>query len=365
MNVRHLAGVLGAVTVVLVALSARSAAAATYEVQITREQHSRFLNAARVWRDPQPDDILSSEANGEKILDRVDCEFVPYKFPGGATPKFLCAVLDKNGLATSDVIKIKYGLKNSEVAGETAGGNLLRHLGFGGDHMQVARTLVCYGAGCPRGDRPSESIQPLTGRSKHEVLDWVAVERRMEGRELLVGTRQGFGIREFESVPRTGADKVQADAFLLLLAFVNHGDSKAANQRLMCLPDQMDEVTHECRNPFAMVHDTGSFFGSGERRKKLALSAWAQERVFAGSGCTVQVRSGWWGSSFPAANISEEGRRFLLEKLEAMVDSPGQNQIRNLFAGAHMEIDTHSTIDGWVNAFIDKVREIERTGPCQ
>ena len=112
--------------------------------------------------------------------------------------------------------------------------------------MQVARTLVCYGSGCPKGE-----------------LDWVAVERRMEGHELLVGDKQGFSIPELESVPRTGDDKTQADAFLLLLAFVNHGDSKSSNQRLMCLPDQMDEDTHECQIPFAMVHDTGTFFGSG------------------------------------------------------------------------------------------------------
>jgi hypothetical protein len=187
----------------------------------------------------------------------------------------------------------------------------------------------------------------------------------MEGHELLVGSKQGFGIRELESIPATGDEKTQIDAFLLLLAFVNHGDSKSSNQRLMCLPDQMNEETHECRIPFAMVHDTGTFFGAGDQRKKPALSPWASEKVFAGPSCTVQVRSGWSGSSFPAVKISEAGRRFLLEKLEAMVNSPDQNQIRNLFVGAHVEMDSHSTIDGWVNAFITKVREIERTGPCQ
>ena len=113
-----------------------------------------------------------------------------------------------------------------------------------------------------------------------------------------------------------------------------------------------------------MVHDTGSFFGSGSQRKTATLSAWASERVFSGNSCTVQVHSGWMGSHFPAVRISEEGRQFLLEKLDAMIDSADHNQIRNLFAGAHMDQDKHSTIDGWVNLFIDKVREIERTGPC-
>jgi hypothetical protein len=186
----------------------------------------------------------------------------------------------------------------------------------------------------------------------------------MEGHELLVGDKQGFSMSELASVSRTGLDKTQADAFFLLLAFVNHGDSKRSNQRLMCLPDQMDEETRECRTPFAMVHDAGSFFGSGAQRKKPGLSAWASERVFSGNKCTVQVHSGWSGSNFPAVRISEEGRQFLLEKLRAMVDSPDHNEIRNLFTGAHMDLDTHSTIDGWVGTFIEKVGEIERAGPC-
>jgi hypothetical protein len=344
MDIGSLRGFLFAV---LVAQLARPAAAGTYEVQITREQHQRFVNAARVWQEPRPDDILSAEANGYRIIDRLDCQFVPHKFAGGATPKFLCALLDQNGQATNDVVKIKYGLNNREIPGEVAGGNLLRHLGFGGDHMRVARLLVCSGSGCPKG-----------------TLEWVAVERRMEGHELLVGRKQGFGMREVESVPRTGDDKTRIDAFLLLLAFVNHGDSKSSNQRLMCLPAQMNEETHECQIPFVMVHDTGTFFGAGDQRKKPALSPWASEKVFSGPNCTVEVRSGWSGSSFPAVKISEDGRQFLLRKLEAMVNSPDHNQIRNLFAGAHMDMDPHSTIDGWVNAFVSKVREIERTGPC-
>jgi hypothetical protein len=351
--------------VVLIVLLAHTVLAASYEVQITREQHDRFVKAAKVWHEPLTADLLSGEANGYRILDRVDCKFVPYKFPGGRTPKFLCAVLDESGNATKDIIKIKYGRDNREIPGEVAGGNLLRHLGFGGDHMQVARTLICYGSGCPKGVRPSEPIQHLATPSNYEVLEWVSVERRMEGRELLVGSKQGFSMSELAAVRNTSNDaKIKVDALLLLLAFVNHADSKSANQRLMCLPDQMDEATHECLIPFAMVHDTGTFFGSGSQRKKPELSAWASERVFSGNNCTVQVHSGWSGAHFPAVRISEDGRQFLLKKLEAMIDSTDHNQIRNLFAGAHMDMDKHSTIDGWVKVFIDKVREIQGTGPC-
>src|SRR5439155_25734182 len=136
MNVRYLAGFLSVGAIVLLP---QLVSASTYEVQITREQHRRFIQAARVWHEPQPDDVLSTQENGYKIVDRLDCEFLPYRFPGGATPKFLCAVLDQNGVATKDIVKIKYGLHNSEIPGEVAGGNLLRHLGFGGDHMQVVR----------------------------------------------------------------------------------------------------------------------------------------------------------------------------------------------------------------------------------
>ena len=242
---------------------------------------------------------------------------------------------------------------------------LLRHLGFGGDRMQIARVLVCYGNDCPKDNEPSQPIQPLPTHAPYEILNWVSAERRMEGHELLVGEKQGFTISELASIPRTGEDKAQADAFLLLLAFVNHADSKPENQRLMCLPDQMDEQTKECKAPFALVHDAGSFFGAGVLREKVKLSAWRSVGVFSKKNCTVEVRSSWAASGFPPTKISEEGRQFLLTKLKAMVDSPGHNQIRNLFTAAHMDMDPNSTIDEWVKTFIDKVDEIERTGPCE
>jgi hypothetical protein len=351
--------------VLLLVLLAPAVLAANYEVRITPEEHARYMKAATVWRPAQPADLLSSDANGYKILDRIDCQFVPYKFAGGATPKFLCAVLDKSGNPTKDVIKIKFGRNNHEIPAEVAGGNLLRHLGFGGDSMQIARTLVCYGAGCPHGDKTAEPVQPLGTQPQHEVLEWVSVERRMEGHELLAGDKQGFSLTELAAARTVNADsEVHDDAFFLLLAFVNHADNKSSNQRLMCLPDQMDDATHECRAPFAMVHDTGSFFGSGSQRIKVTMRSWASEPVFSGPGCTVQVHSGWSGSHFPAMKISEAGRQFLLEKLEAMVNSPNRNQVRNLFAGAHMDLDRNSTIEGWVDVFISKVKDIERAGPC-
>jgi hypothetical protein len=349
----------------LIVLLAQAALGASYEISITRDQHDRLVKAAQVWREPQPQDLLSSEPNGFKILDRVDCEFVPYHFAGGATPKFLCAVLDESGRRTTDVVKIKYGSHNHEIPAEVAGGNLLRHLGFGGDHMQIARTLVCYGSGCPGGSQPSGRIQPVRTQSTYEILEWVSIERRMEGHELLAGDKQGFSLPELTAIRSISSEKkTEVDAFLLFLAFVNHADNKASNQRLMCLPDQMDDNTHECLAPFAMVHDTGSFFGSGSQRIKVTMRSWASEPVFAAPDCTVQVHSGWRASHFPAVRISEDARQFLLRKLEAMIASPDHNQIRNLFAGAHMDLDKNSTIEGWVNVFVEKVREIERTGPC-
>src|SRR4029077_7676128 len=114
----------GFLVVAFIAQLARPVAADTYVVPITRDQHQRFINAARVWQETQPDDVLSSETNGARIIDRLECRFVPYKFAGGATPKFLCAVLDQNGQATNDFVKVKYGLNNREIPGEVAGGNL-------------------------------------------------------------------------------------------------------------------------------------------------------------------------------------------------------------------------------------------------
>ena len=80
MNVRYLAGFLSIGAIVLLP---QLVSASTYEVQITREQHRRFIQAARVWQEPQPDDILSSQENGYKIIDRLDCEQHPPLRAGG------------------------------------------------------------------------------------------------------------------------------------------------------------------------------------------------------------------------------------------------------------------------------------------
>ena len=62
-------GLRGFLIVAFIAQLARPAAADSYEVTISREQHQRFINAARVWQEPQADDVLSSAANGSGIID--------------------------------------------------------------------------------------------------------------------------------------------------------------------------------------------------------------------------------------------------------------------------------------------------------
>ena len=48
-----------------------------------------------------------------------------------------------------------------------------------------------------------------------------------------------------------------------------------------------------------------------------------------------------------------------------MVDSSNHNQVRDLFTSAHLDMNPGSAIDGWVTTFIDKVNEIDMTGPCE
>ena len=71
------------------------------------------------------------------------------------------------------------------------------------------------------------------------------------------------------------------------------------------------------------------------------------------------------GSTFPDVQISEDGRRFLAERLGRL----SAQQIRDLFDGARVHQYPHKSTEGadvgnWVQAFQEKVRAIKDRAPC-
>lgn len=67
-----------------------------------------------------------------------------------------------------------------------------------------------------------------------------------------------------------------------------------------------------------MIQDLGGSFGP----PKLDLANWASSRIWADAArCIVSMRAlPYEGSTFPDTRISEEGRRFLAERLDRLSD---------------------------------------------
>lgn len=330
------------------------------------------LQSARVWYPPavpiaQAD--LSSNPSGPdgfRADEDVSCRFV-VKHGGGTTPKFYCEV------PGGEVLKVKYGLANPELAAEVAATRLLTALGFGADRMFVVRTVRC--AGCP--PFPSAALgcfatlglkRPCFALGLDEArtveFESAVIERRTEGRPIEVTGGQGWAWYELEKIDpaRGGSPRADVDALRLLAILIAHWDNKAENQRLFC-PPGAEMPDGGCTRPMAIVQDLGATFGPF----KLDLRNWKATSVWKDRAtCTVSMkRLPWEGATFPDWRISEGGRQRLLGLLGELTDP----QLRDLFASSRITSYDQVSAEArdpqaWVSVFHDKVAQVRAGGPC-
>ena len=306
----------------------------------------KAIRAARVWMDPEiaieEADLRSGNDPYLGLGDEITCDYVDTHL-GGSVPKFLCS------LADGELIKVKFGPLDAdstrEIPAEVAASRLLRVLGFGADRMYLVRRVHCRG--CPLSlkdaDRDGGNLDfaeryERRGGSGHEIFEWVSVERRMEGRRIQASDDEGWSWRD--DLPRVdtmlpdSSSRGALDAFRLLMSFIESVDSKASNQRLMCLPGGFSEAAPgECSRPFMMVHDLGATFGKpgafSVSRAKFRLGGWQTQDVWKEAGsCTTGPDHGL-KYTFDAYPISEEGRQFLAGLLNRL----SLRQIGDLFRG--------------------------------
>ena len=339
---------------------------------VSAENRVAALRSAQLWQEPAqplPQANLKSNPRGPgsfRESDVVDCRLV-VKPMSGTTPKFDCERRD------DDVVRVKYGRGNPEIHAEVAATRLLAALGFGADRMYVVRQVRC--AGCTAF--PFQSLRCLAetgldracfprGVNYSKVVDFddAVIERRLESRPIEATPDQGWAWYELDQIDPSagGAPREHVDALRLLAIFIVHWDNKSGNQRLVCLPGG-DLPDGGCSRPFAMVHDLGASFGP----VKLDLHNWRSTGVWIDPRtCRVSMANlPWGGGTFPEQQISENGRRFLLDRLEQFSD----RQITDLFEGARVESSEPIMAEGrqpraWAAAFQDKVRQIREAGPC-
>jgi hypothetical protein len=390
-----------AAALLIVALTCARAGAdepALSAIVTTARARADYLAHARIWSDPSdlsPDEILAGPSgfvqdSAAQFLEGVDCTFArPGNELTGKSAKFLCVTSE--GLT----LRLKYwdaerGRGNREVFATVAATRLMWALGF--DALPALPVNVrCHA--CPSNPMNGEGA-PGTRNYVAEISAYPPSGPRILSRNDL---DQGWSWRDLDEAIKTlppGPERIgqrtHFDALTLLGVFMQHGDRKPEQQVLYCAApvdagagrretakgDSVEAILRErpaasaCPQAAAAIVDVGATLGGAGRTSnetaKMNLEAWRAKTVFNSDddgGCrgrlTVSLAAGGDGKGNP--EISEDGRRFLLDRLHRL--SPAH--VRAIFTAARVDQlqpsrkTPRTALDEWVAAFDDKVRQIE------
>jgi hypothetical protein len=335
--------------------------------ELTTSERRALLDRAEVYRpiDTASLNLLAGPPGkgGFRFDEEIACQFDWPKEPlSGLTPKFDCAIGPK------DVVKVKYGDDNGEVFAEVAATRLFWALGFFADRMYPVR-VTCLG--CPKDPFKASTTEWRLGRPGNvgtRVYNAATIERKFDGKKIEARNAKGWSWRELDSVAANaaGASRAEVDALKLLAAFIQHVDSKPENQALVCADGAVtkDAAGNEtCTRPLLVVKDLGSSFAAAGRFTfpKMKLESWASVPIWRdGATCQAHLVSSLVGT-LAHPRISEEGRRFLAERLSLLSDE----QLHDLFTAARVERHVGDRVDGrqvtaadWVRVFKDKRDQI-------
>jgi hypothetical protein len=386
-----------AATPALVGAQAASGQPKVAFVQVDKAKRQQYLATATIWSDPgdlTPAALLAGpplkDGSGiEAALKGTPfpCTFAqPGKTMGGATKKFSCTT------STGQTIRVKYTepskTSNREVFATVAASRLLWALGFT-SHPVYPIALDCL-------DCPEDPAEGTGGKAKRSYL---ATYSPMFPDPALVDDKehdQGWKFGELDAAISALPDgelkarqRTYFDALQLVGVLLQHGDRKPEQQRLSChsaLKSEAGSIREmggdpvfvenpgatACDSPAVSLQDLGATFGgAGKRTKgstaKMNLESWVEKPVFqksdSGAEChgelTVSMAAG--DGSMGDPRIGEAGRKFLLERLQRLTDA----HLKAIFSAARVNLMTKdddepsgSTVDGWVAAFKDKVRQI-------
>jgi hypothetical protein len=277
----------------------------------------------------------------------VTCNYVERKMDG-ATPKFTCE------LTPGDEVKVKYGADNAEVYGVVAATRLLWALGFPADHWYPV-TVICHGCSADPHKDPAKTSVDVT-------FSTAAIERTMRGRTIETRADQGWTWPELDLISEKagGASRAQRDALKLLAVMIQHTDSKAEQQRLICSAGQTGTGdSKDCAAPLMLIHDVGLTFGKASLFNRASVSGvnvteWASTSMWEDKGRCVGRLSESLSGTLRNPLISEAGRKFLADLLMQLSDG----QLRDLFEVARFPQRSHVGVGEWIRVFKLKRNEI-------
>jgi hypothetical protein len=321
--------------------------------EITRREQA--LAIAKVWQQPEipigSANLLETRGNEQFKNDaEVVCKFDPgHEYGTGRTKKFYCT------LPSGQSIKVKYankpdGSDNREVRSEVVGSRLLTALGFGADGDYMPHVVRCFG--CPKD--PFKKTQ-ATSFDQYTDFTHVAIDIKLVGTNMEAKDAQGWSFKELSkiSTDQGHSTLAEVDGLRLLVAFLQNGDTKSANQTLVCLPGALREDESTCMTPIAYMSDLGCMFG-GQDQVKFDVKAWASTNVWADASCKVAqpAEPPFSGPTFKGAVISEEGRVFLLSLMKQL----SRGQIEDLFRGVRLD---EIQVKAWADEFERRVRYLD------
>ena len=311
--------------------------AAAQKACFTAQARAEAERTAKVFRQPDPgyDPLLGyNPSTGPRVgapavdaagrAKAINCVAKEKANEGsGTTPKFYCSVpgvVDKNGELIRYKVKPHFkgqsrDKRNGEVYGEFLSSRFSQALGFFADDEWVADVT------CP------DCEQSLT--KKFQSTNFNPFQPAA-GIELPLGNGIDVNCDHKDSAPlagslakllQSGAPRAEIDAFKLWLAFIDHGDTKADNQKFSCLDSHKNpDGARMCKPGQAVfyVSDMGSTFGySSDSENKARLTNWKGKDPLKVSGgrCTTTAKS--VGDS----DISEAGRALLATGLQRLLNA--------------------------------------------
>jgi hypothetical protein len=357
---RNLTRLTGAALAAL-ALAGCAAAVGSAGKALTPDQRLDVLRRAQVWEQTNVPamDVRQGPAGGFASDADVECDYKKDVSYGGHTPKFGCELpgkTDKDGKVEKDVVKVRYGADNGEIYAGVASTRLLWALGFGADGLYPVH-VICHH--CPS---MAGGTDLKDGRIRFDVA---AIERPFAGHKIESDREDGWPWGELDLVQPGvgGAPKAQRDALKLLAVMLQHTDSKAEQQKLICRGQahSRDELAN-CTSPFMMIHDVGLTFGranfaNNNLTGSTNFDLWSETAVWKDRAHCVGNLSGSHTGTLKNPVISEAGRAFLAKLLAQLTDA----QLHDVFAVARFDRKPHggAPVDKWVAAFKQKVAEIQ------
>jgi len=225
--------------------------AAAQKACFTSEARAQAERTARVWQQPDPgyDPVLgynqtggprpgSPAVNSDGRAKPFNCVAAKKGNEGtGTTPKFYCTVA---GVVDNDGEAIRYKIKphfkgqskdkrNGEIYGEFLTSRFSKALGFFADDEWVADVT------CP--DCEKSLNKGFQGAPFSPFQTAAGIELGLgNGIDVDCNNKDSAALGEtLSKLLQAGSPRAEIDAFKLWLAFIDHGDTKADNQKFSCL----------------------------------------------------------------------------------------------------------------------------------